>query len=72
MFKEPIEVCVQRVMARHDHPTLAAGDRENAIVVRRMAQDFCFPSQTEGIDICRIVDERNAIEKVAYELRLYS
>lgn len=71
VFREPIEVCVQRVMTRVGHPTLPSGDEMNVAVVQRMAQDFSFPDSREGIDFCRVASEENPISRIVAELNLY-
>jgi hypothetical protein len=70
VFRESVEVCVSRVLAREDHPTLKANDQESAGVVRGMARSFSFPIRSEGIGYCRVVDSLTDFEALAASLHL--
>jgi hypothetical protein len=71
VFREPVDVCVRRVLARTGHPTLKSNDEESAVIVRRMARDFSFPAQVEGIDFCRVVDSSTDFRSLSASLNLY-
>jgi hypothetical protein len=71
VFREPVDVCVQRVLARTGHPTLKENDEESALIVRRMARDFVFPARWEGMDFCRVVDSSTDFRALATSLSLY-
>jgi AAA domain len=51
VFRPPVEVCVQRALARTDHPSLKAGMSGPGIptIVRAHAANFVYPVENEGI-----------------------
>jgi predicted kinase len=71
LFKIPLAVCVSRVQARRDHPTLPANSPQSAGVVKRMHAQFRAPTQGEGLDYCRVVDKDTDPLSVAKSVGLF-
>lgn len=67
VFATPLQVCLNRVNNRRDHPTLVPGPKASS-VVHSMANAFVAPTQSEGFHFCRIIRNPADVDKVLTEL----